>query len=91
MSGGAGPALDAPAEEKLLLTTCTWLLGRDDQLTNEKQPWQYPRVQFERLPGEDAGTEPPLLWNLWFWGAQIGLPGVFLFLGAVVLLVRGLR
>jgi len=74
-----GPEL-APAKEKLLVDTCNWLLGRDDHLASEGEAWQYPRV--EMTPREH---------KLWKWGAWVGLPGIFAYLGLVVLLVRRLR
>jgi hypothetical protein len=67
-------------KEKLLLDTCNWLLGRDDLLTKEENPWQYPRV---------ALTEEQQ--KLWQWGTRLGLPVLFVYLGAVVLMVRRLR
>src|SRR5262249_9192320 len=33
-----------PAKEQLLLTTCNWLLARDDRLPRDDRVWQYPRV-----------------------------------------------
>lgn len=70
----------APAQEKLLLDTCNWLLGRDDQLTAEGEPWAFPRVAIE-----------PHAKLLWTWGAALGLPLLFAYLGLVVLSVRRLR
>jgi hypothetical protein len=71
----------SPAKEQLLLNTCNWLLGRDDLLTQENNPpWRYPRV-----------TLSPRAQNLWHWGAWVGLPGLFAYLGLVVVMVRRLR
>jgi hypothetical protein len=69
-----------PVKEKLLLDTCNWLLGRDDLLTNDKHPWQYPRVEL---------TEREQ--TLWQWGTRLGLPVAFAYLGLMVLMVRRLR
>jgi hypothetical protein len=74
-----GPTL-SPVKEKLLLDTCNWLLGRDDLLTNDAHKWQFPRVA---LSDRDRA--------LWQWGARLGLPVLFAYLGIVVLLVRRLR
>jgi hypothetical protein len=74
-----GPTL-APVKEKLLLDTCNWLLGRDDLLTNDQHQWQFPRVN---LSDRDRA--------LWQWGARLGLPIFFAYLGVMVLLVRRLR
>jgi hypothetical protein len=56
------------------------LLGRDDSLTRNAQEWHYPRVEMSRRDHE-----------LWKWAAWVGLPGLFAYLGVVVLLVRRLR
>jgi hypothetical protein len=74
-----GPKLPA-AEEKLLLDICNWLLGRDDLLTKGNDRWQFPRVA---LSENDQA--------LWQWGARLGMPVLFAYLGLVVLLVRRLR
>jgi hypothetical protein len=74
-----GPTL-SPAREKLLLDSCNWLLGRDDQLAQEGTTWSLPRV--------DVSSREQLLWA---WGTMLGLPGLFTYLGLVVLLVRRLR
>ena len=74
-----GPEL-TPAREQLLLNTCNWLLGRDDLLPRAEPIWQYPRIHL------DARTEA-----LWHWGTWLVLPGVFAYLGLVVLMVRRLR
>jgi hypothetical protein len=70
----------SPAKEKLLLGTLNWLLGRDDRLPQAGAEWKYPRL----LLGEREQT-------LWLRGACLLLPGLFAFLGLVVLLKRGLR
>ncbi len=69
-----------PAKEKLLLDTCNWLLGRDDELARAGRTWSQPRV---------ALTAREQTW--WDWGAQEILPELFAFLGFVVVLVRRLR
>ena len=69
-----------PAKEELLLDTCNWLLGRDDLLPGADRVWQFPRVALS-----------PREHTLWHWGAWLGLPGLFAYLGLVVLLVRRLR
>src|SRR5262249_60793819 len=73
-----------PRQEKLLLATCNWLLGRDDRLArthdDEGNPipeWRYPRVELTQ--------QEDLLWKL---GAVVGLPVLFVFLGIVVWMVR---
>jgi hypothetical protein len=70
----------SPAKEKLLLDISNWLLGRDDLLTKGDNRWQYPRVAL-------AETNQAL----WQWGARLGMPVLFAYLGLVVLLVRRLR
>ncbi|HKI31895.1 MAG TPA: hypothetical protein VKA46_08500 [Gemmataceae bacterium] len=74
-----GRTLD-PAREKLLLDTCNWLLGRDEQITQQGKEWKYPRV-----PLDDRSQA------LWRWGAVFGLPLLFAFLGLVVMMVRHTR
>jgi hypothetical protein len=69
-----------PAQERLMLNTCNWLLGRDDRLPRADQPWAYPRVQ---LDGHEN--------SLWILGSLLGLPGLFLYLGGVVSLWRNMR
>ena len=76
----------SPAKEKLLLDVCNWLLGRDDLLTKGDNRWQYPRVKLADDP-EAAETRQAL----WQWGARLGMPVLFAYLGLVVLLVRRLR
>lgn len=73
-----------PAEEKLMVETIDWLLGRDDQLPIAGSVWSYPRVNDTIAP--DSETE-----YLWLWGVRLGLPVLFAFLGLVVLLFRRLR
>jgi hypothetical protein len=70
----------SPVKEKLFLDTCNWLLGRDDLLTKDEAHWEFPRVA---LSDHEQ--------HLWQWGARLGLPLLFAFLGCVVLLVRNLR
>ena len=70
-----------PAREKLLLDTCNWLLGRDDLLTSDTPTWRYPRLE-----GLDARQK-----ELWLWGAWLGWPVLFAFLGLVVLMARRVR
>jgi hypothetical protein len=74
-----GPSL-TPIKEKLLLDVCNWLMHRDDLLTKPGQVWEYPRVQLS----EQAQT-------LWAWSTRLGMPGLFIYLGLVVLMVRRLR
>jgi hypothetical protein len=74
-----GPDL-SPARERLLLTICNWLLGRDERLPHPGGEWEYPRVQLS--PRESA---------LWRWGTQLALPGAFAFLGVLVLTARRYR
>jgi hypothetical protein len=82
-----GPTL-SPAKEKLLLDVCNRLLGRDDLLTKggEENRWQYPRLILAD-DTEAAETRQAL----WQWGARLGMPVLFAYLGLVVLLVRRLR
>jgi len=76
---------DLPAaQEKLFVQTINWLLGRDDRLPRDEHVWSYPRVN-ETIP-PDSPTE-----SLWLWGARLGLPVLFLYLGFVVVLFRRLR
>ncbi len=69
-----------PAQEGLLLDSCNWLLGRDDRLASSGQEWRYPRVEMSDYEQ-----------TLWLWGARLGLPLLFAYLGTVVLLLRRLR
>jgi hypothetical protein len=69
-----------PAQERLMLNTFNWLLGRDDRLPEDRHPWSYPRVQLDAREKE-----------LWHWGTRVGLPVLFLYFGLVVLLVRRMR
>jgi hypothetical protein len=71
----------SPAKERLLLYTCNWLLGRDDLLPR-KDPslWKYPRVELNKRDRE-----------LWHYGAWLGLPVLFCYIGLVVMFVRRLR
>jgi hypothetical protein len=80
-SGGVFTGTElAPAKEELLLNTCNWLLGRDDLLPRADQTWSYPRVSLD-----------PKTYTVWRWGAWLGLPIVFAYLGLVVLMLRRLR
>ena len=65
-SGGlfTGPDLP-PARERLLVTTCNWLLGRDERLPHPAGEWEYPRVQLSR--------RAEIFWNL---GTMLALPGI---------------
>jgi hypothetical protein len=74
-----GPDL-SPPRERLLLTTCNWLLGRDERLPHAAGEWRYPRVGLS----ERAQT-------LWFLGSLLALPGLFGFLGVLVLSARRYR
>jgi hypothetical protein len=74
-----GPTL-TPIQEKLLLDSCNWLLGRDDLLTKPGQIQEYPRVALS-----DADK------SLWAWSTRLGMPCLFIYLGLVVLMVRRLR
>jgi hypothetical protein len=74
-----GPDL-SPARERLLLTTCNWLLGRDERLPHPAGEWEYPRVELS-----------PRAAALWRWGTQLALPGAFAFLGILVLTARRYR
>jgi hypothetical protein len=69
-----------PAQERLMLNTCNWLLARDDRLPRDDRPWSYPRVWLD-----DYGR------TLWILGALLGLPGLFLYFGGVVRLWRQMR
>jgi hypothetical protein len=55
-------------------------MHRDELLVKDKPTWRYPRVAL------DANEQ-----ELWHWGAQLGLPGLFVYLGLAVLMVRRLR
>jgi len=71
-----GPEL-SPAKEKLLLDTCNWLLGRDEQLTRPGEEWKYPRVTLDER------------WQqLWLWGVMAGLPLLITYAGLVVVMWR---
>ena len=71
----------SPSQEGLLLDTCNWLLGRDDRLARPAVEWRYPRVAMSDYKET----------TLWLWGARLGLPLLFAYLGAVALLLRRLR
>jgi hypothetical protein len=76
-----------PVNEKLLIDTANWLIGRGDLLAREERPdanrglWKFPRLE----EFSDRKKE------LWHWGTQLVLPGFFIYLGLVVLMVRHLR
>jgi hypothetical protein len=72
----------SPARERMFLQTANWLLGRDDYLPRADHPWAFPRLDLE--PGQAEH-------DYWIWGAWLGLPVLFAYLGIVVLLVRRLR
>src|SRR5205085_9255966 len=75
-----GPEL-SPAKEALLVTTCNWLLHRDERLPQaDAKPWSYPRVRLS----ERARA-------LWTLGALLALPGLFVYVGRLVLLSRRYR
>jgi hypothetical protein len=88
------------SQEKVLLDTCNWLLRRGDLLTEEGKEWSYPRLvlgESEPATAEETKTadetESRLSLaerekRLWLWGARLGLPALFAWLGVVVLLVR---
>ncbi len=81
--GHGGPFIGetlSPSQEELLLDTCNWLLRRDDRLAEPAADWRYPRAE---MSDRDQA--------IWLWGAQLGLPLLFAFFGAVVLLLRRLR
>lgn len=68
------------ANERLLLDSCNWLLGRKDRLAHAAAQWSYPRIDL------DKKTE-----GIWQWTCGRGLPLLFAYFGAVVLLFRRLR
>lgn len=70
----------SPAREMLLLDSCNWLLGRDQELALRDDAWKYPRVELS-----------PRAQELWRWFAWLGLPGLFAYLGLVVVLIRRVR
>ncbi|MBI1829840.1 MAG: hypothetical protein HYR84_00150 [Planctomycetes bacterium] len=70
----------SPMREKLFVDVTNWLLGRENLLARDSTTWQYPRVEMKA----DAK-------NLWQWGARLGLPLVFIYLGLNVWLVRRMR
>jgi hypothetical protein len=74
-----GPDL-SPGRERLLLTTCNWLLGRDERLPHPAGEWAYPRVTLSRR----AET-------FWTLTTLLALPGLFGFLGVMVLTARRFR
>jgi hypothetical protein len=70
----------SPLREKLFLDVSNWLLGRENLLSQESATWQYPRVKL------DSATK-----SLWEWGARLGLPLLFVYLGMIVWLLRRMR
>jgi hypothetical protein len=69
------------AKERLLVDTCNWLVGRDDHLAHDSGArWQYPRLAMSEQTK-----------NLWVFAMWVGLPALFLYLGCIVLMIRGLR
>jgi hypothetical protein len=68
----------SPAQEKLMVNTLDWLLGREDYLPHEGQRWSYPRVN---LPDDEPAG------RLWRWGV-FGLPVLALYVGGLVWLLR---
>jgi hypothetical protein len=76
-----GPRLSA-AQERLLLQTANWLLGREAYLPRADHEWRYPRLAL--VPEDPEHT-------LWLWGTRLGLPVLFAYLGCVVVLFRRLR
>ncbi len=84
-SGGAfvGSSL-TPLKEKMFLDVANWLMGRDDLLARDIDTWQYPRVPSSR-PMTDVE------FSLWQWGARLGMPLFFVYLGAIVGLIRRMR
>jgi hypothetical protein len=70
----------SPGQERLLLDTCNWLLGREEHLAKPAAEWSYPRVPMDE---EER--------RLWLLGARWGLAEMFAFLGLVMLLLRRLR
>jgi hypothetical protein len=71
----------SPAKEELLVTLCNWLLRRDERLPSASaEPWRYPRVTMSERDQ-----------SLWRWGTRLALPGLFVYLGSMVLLRRRYR
>jgi hypothetical protein len=71
----------SPPKEELLVTICNWLLRRDERLpTSSAEPWRYPRVTMSERDQ-----------SLWRWGTRLALPGLFVYLGSMVLLRRRYR
>ncbi len=68
------------AQEQVLLTTCNWLLRREDRLPREGEKWSFPRAHV-----------PPLERQLWEWAMLPGLPIVIAYLGVIVVMIRRLR
>ena len=70
----------SPIKQKLLLDTSNWLLGREDLLAKQNEVWQYPRVDLSETQKE-----------LWHWGAFLGMPLLFVYVGLLVFMVRRMR
>jgi hypothetical protein len=70
----------SPIRERLLVDTCNWLLGREEMLTRENIPWEFPRAQMSAKEKD-----------LWVWATWLGIPAVFFYLGVVVLMRRSVR
>lgn len=70
----------SPAHEQLLLHSCNWLLKREDRLPRTDSTWSYPRTEM-----------PETTRTMWQWGTLIGPAIFFLYVGAVVLLLRRVR
>jgi hypothetical protein len=77
------------ATEQLALVTCNWLLRREERMPHAAvadapiaadRTWEYPRVAMS------DGSK-----KLWHWGAFLGLPAVFVYLGLIVLMLRRVR
>ena len=73
-------AAQAPVKETLLLTLTNWLLGRDDLLPSDASPWSYPRVSGEMFGDRYVDARILLL-----------MPFFFVYIGAVVFLMRRVR
>ena len=69
-----------PMREKLFVDVSNWLLGRENLLVSDEETWQYPRV---KIDGEVK--------TIWEWGARLFLPLSFLYIGAIVMMMRRMR
>ena len=80
-NGGAFGGKDLnPVQQKLLIDSVNWLLGRDDLLAQDHQPGQYPRLQL-------SDTE----FYAWVWALWAGPVLAATYLGVLVWLVRRMR